>query len=68
MEELSRSLLPNLLPLRDRLLKGRNLGIDSSVIESNAFWGVVNRNTGEQYWEYVNLEATVICDSVGNRR
>ena len=36
------------------LLKGKNLGIDSSVIEANAsLRGLVNRNTGEQYWEYV---------------
>jgi len=36
------------------LLKGRNLGIDSSVIEANAsLRGLVNRNTGEEYWQYV---------------
>ena len=36
------------------LLKGKNLGIDSSVIEANAsLRGLVNRNTGEQYWNYV---------------
>jgi transposase len=36
------------------LLRGKNLGIDSSVIEANAsLRGLVHRNTGEQYWEYV---------------
>ena len=36
------------------LLRGKNLGIDSSVIEANAsLRGLVNRNTGQQYWEYV---------------
>ena len=36
------------------LLKGKNLGIDSSVMEANAsLRGLVNRNTGEQYWQYV---------------
>ena len=36
------------------LVRGKNLGIDSSVIEANAsLRGLVNRNTGEQYWEYV---------------
>jgi hypothetical protein len=36
------------------LLKGKNLGIDSSVMEANAsLRGLVNRNTGEDYWEYV---------------
>lgn len=36
------------------LLKGRNLGIDSSVIEANAsLRELVHRNTEEQYWEYV---------------
>ena len=36
------------------LLRGKNLGIDSSVMEANAsLRGLVNRNTGEQYWEYV---------------
>ncbi|MFD2257894.1 transposase, partial [Luteolibacter algae] len=41
--------------LRERgLLKGRNLGIDSSVIEANAsLRELVHRNTEEQYWEYV---------------
>lgn len=36
------------------LLKGRNLGIDSSVIEANAsLRALVHRNTEEAYWEYV---------------
>lgn len=36
------------------LLKGRHLGIDSSVIEANAsLRELVHRNTEEQYWEYV---------------
>lgn len=36
------------------LLKGRDLGVDSSVIEANAsLRELVHRNTEEQYWEYV---------------
>jgi transposase len=36
------------------LLRGRNVGIDSSVVEANAsLRGLVNRNTGEAYWDYV---------------
>jgi transposase len=36
------------------LLKGRHLGIDSSVIEANAsLRALVHRNTEEEYWEYV---------------
>jgi len=36
------------------LLKGRNLGIDSSIIEANAsLRELVHRNTEEQYWDYV---------------
>jgi len=36
------------------LLKGRHLGIDSSVIEANAsLRELVHRNTEEHYWEYV---------------
>jgi transposase len=36
------------------LLRGQNLGIDSSVIEANAsLRALVNRNTEEQYWDYV---------------
>src|SRR3974377_1864278 len=36
------------------LLRGKNLGIDSSVMEANAsFRALVHRNTAEQYWDYV---------------
>jgi transposase len=36
------------------LLRGRNVGIDSSVMEANAsLRGLVNRNTGEACWDYV---------------
>ncbi len=36
------------------LLRGKDLGIDSSVIEANAsLRALVNRNTEEQYWDYV---------------
>ena len=36
------------------LLKGKNVGIDTSVIEANAsLKNLVNRNTQEAYWEYV---------------
>src|SRR5262249_61808536 len=36
------------------LLKGRNVGIDSSVIEANAsLKSLVLRNTEEAYWDYV---------------
>lgn len=36
------------------LLRGKNLGIDASVIEANAsLRALVHRNTAEQYWEYV---------------
>jgi len=36
------------------LLRGKNLGIDSSVLEANAsLRGLINRNTGEAYWDYV---------------
>ena len=36
------------------LLKGRHLGIDSSVIEANAsLRELVHRNTEESYWDYV---------------
>jgi transposase len=36
------------------LLRGRNVGIDSSVIEANAsLRALVQRNTAEEYWEYV---------------
>lgn len=44
---------------RHGLLRGRNLGIDSSVIEANAsLRGLESRNTGEAYWEYVKRLAT----------
>lgn len=36
------------------LLRGKHLGIDSSVMEANAsLRALVNRNTTEQYWDYV---------------
>src|ERR1035438_9399122 len=36
------------------LLRGKNVGIDSLVVEANAsLRGLVNRNTGEAYWDYV---------------
>lgn len=36
------------------LLKGRNVGLDASVIEANAaLKSLVNRDTQEAYWEYV---------------
>jgi transposase len=36
------------------LLKGRKLGIDSSVIEANAsLRALENRNTEESYWDYI---------------
>jgi len=36
------------------LLRGKNLGIDSSVMEANAsLRALENRNTGEAYWDYV---------------
>ena len=39
---------------RHGLLKGRHLGIDSSVIEANAsLRSLCERNTEEGYWEYV---------------
>jgi transposase len=39
---------------RHGLLRGKNLGIDSSMIEANAsLRSLQNRNTGEAYWEYV---------------
>jgi transposase len=41
------------------LLRGKNLGIDSSVMEANAsLRGLESRNTGEAYWEYVKRLAT----------
>jgi transposase len=55
------------------LLKGRKLGIDSSVIEANAsLRGLEHRNTEESYWEYVKrlaAEAGVdSCDAKAVRR
>ena len=39
---------------RHGLLKGRHLGIDSSVIEANAsLRSLTERNTAEGYWDYV---------------
>jgi len=36
------------------LLKGKNVGIDASVLEANAsLKNLVNRNTAEAYWDYV---------------
>jgi len=36
------------------LVKGKHLGVDSSVMEANAsLRGLVNRNTEETYWDYV---------------
>lgn len=41
------------------LVKGRNVGIDASVIEANAsLKGLVNRQTEEVYWEYVRRLAS----------
>jgi len=41
------------------LLKGKNVGIDASVIEANAaLKSLVNRNTKEAYWEYVRRLAS----------
>jgi transposase len=41
------------------LLKGQNVGIDTSVIEANAaLKSLVNRDTAEAYWEYVRRLAS----------
>ena len=41
------------------LLQGRNLGIDTSVIEANAsLKSLVHRNTEEAYWEFVRRLAS----------
>jgi transposase len=41
------------------LLKGKNIGIDASVIEANAaLKSLINRNTQEAYWEYVQRLAS----------
>lgn len=55
------------------LLKGRKLGIDSSVIEANAsLRGLEHRNTEESYWEYVKRLAAEAgidpCDTKAVRR
>lgn len=40
--------------LEHGLLRGKNLGIDSSVIEANAsLKSLIHRNTQEEYWNYV---------------
>ena len=40
---------------RHGLLRGKNLGIDSSVMEANAsLRALEHRNTGEAYWDYVS--------------
>ncbi|MBC8166852.1 MAG: transposase, partial [Bryobacteraceae bacterium] len=48
------------------LLRGKNLGIDSSVLEANAsLRALENRHTGEAYWDYVKrlaAEAGVEAD------
>lgn len=41
------------------LIKGRNVGMDASVIEANAaLKSLVNRDTQEAYWEYVRRLAS----------
>ena len=41
------------------LLKGKNAGIDTSVIEANAsLKSLLNRNTEEAYWKYVQRLAS----------
>jgi transposase len=41
------------------LLKGKNVGIDASVIQANAaLRSLINRNTEEAYWEYVQRLAS----------
>ena len=41
------------------LLKGKNVGIDTSVIQANAaLKSLLNRNTEEAYWEYVRRLAS----------
>ena len=51
------------------LLKGRKLGIDSSVIEANAsLRALEHRNTEESYWEYVKrLAAEAGIDSADTK-
>src|SRR5882757_4970021 len=55
LEIYERIFVVTLQALREHgLLRGKNLGIDSSVIEANAsLRALVNRNTEEQYWDYV---------------
>ncbi|MEZ5303436.1 MAG: hypothetical protein R3F11_22765 [Verrucomicrobiales bacterium] len=61
--EIYQAAFERLAGLRARLLKGRNLGIDSSVIEANAsLRELVHRNTEEQYWEYVKRLAAEASD------
>lgn len=55
------------------LLKGKHLGIDSSVIEANAsLRSLEHRNTEESYWQYVKGLATQAgidpCDDAAVRR
>jgi len=55
------------------LLKGKNLGIDSSVIEANAsLRALEHRNTQESYWDYVKrlaqAEGVDITDTAAVRR
>jgi transposase len=55
------------------LLRGKNLGIDSSVIEANAsLRSLVARNTEEAYWDYVRglaqAEGIDIKDAAAVRR
>jgi len=55
-EEVFRSMFELILKAmkRSNLLKGRNLGVDSSIIEANAsLASLVNRMTEEDYAEYV---------------
>jgi transposase len=57
---------------RHGLLRGKNLGIDSSVMEANAsLRALENRNTGEAYWDYVRrlaMEAGVDANDVDGVR
>ena len=57
---------------RHGLLRGKNLGIDSSVMEANAsLRALENRNTGEAYWDYVKrlaIEAGVDGNDVDEVR
>ena len=57
---------------RHGLLRGKNLGIDSSVMEANAsLRALENRNTGEAYWDYVRrlaMEAGVDGNDVDEVR